>query len=204
MIGRLLGLTRVGARERAAELLQRFSLSDAASRRVRSYSGGMRRRLDLAVSLVVPPPVLFLDEPTTGLDLPSRRALWAVIRSLRDEGTTVLLTTQYLEEADSLADRIAVLRSGRIVAEGTAAQLKARIGGEIVELRAADGTLVAERPSDGTLGGLRRAIDELESRGAGGTVSLRTTSLDDVFISLTEGGSDVAAPAPTTLQESRS
>jgi len=185
MMGRLSGLSPRGAKLRARVLLERFDLVDSAGKRAKTYSGGLRRRLDLALSLVVTPPVLFLDEPTTGLDTRSRQALWEVIRSLRDEGTTVLLTTQYLEEADQLADRIAVLDHGVIVAEGTAADLKARTGGEVVELRAADDTLLREIPTDGSTAGLRAAIDELDASGVGGIVSIRKPSLDDVFLALT-------------------
>ena len=129
----------------------------------------MRRRLDLAISLIVRPPVVFLDEPTTGLDTRSRQELWEVIRGLRDDGTTVLLTTQYLEEADRLADRIAVLDHGRIVAEGTAAELKARTGGEVVELHDDDGNVIAERPTDGTIDGLRRRDRRAAARTRRGT-----------------------------------
>jgi ABC-2 type transport system ATP-binding protein len=186
LMGRLSGLRSRDARARARHLLERFDLAESARKRAKAYSGGMRRRLDLALSLVVTPPVLFLDEPTTGLDTRSRQALWEVIRSLRDEGTTVLLTTQYLEEADQLADRIAVLDRGVIVAEGTAAELKARTGGEVVELRAADESLLREIPTDGTVSGLRRAIDELDASGLDGTISIRKPSLDDVFLTLTE------------------
>ncbi|MCU1412527.1 MAG: transporter ATP-binding protein [Rhodoglobus sp.] len=186
LMGRLSGLRPRDARARARHLLERFDLAESARKRAKAYSGGMRRRLDLALSLVVTPPVLFLDEPTTGLDTRSRQALWEVIRSLRDEGTTVLLTTQYLEEADQLADRIAVLDHGVIVAEGTAAELKARTGGEVVELRAADESLLCEIPTDGTVSGLRRAIDELDASGLDGTISIRKPSLDDVFLTLTE------------------
>ncbi|WP_332908207.1 ABC transporter ATP-binding protein [Naasia lichenicola] len=131
MIGRLSGLSASSSRQRSAELLARFDLVDAARRRVASYSGGMRRRLDLALSLVVAKPVVFLDEPTTGLDTRSRRELWAAIRTLADDGAAVLLTTQYLEEADQLADRVALLDGGRVVASGTADDLKARIGDEL-------------------------------------------------------------------------
>lgn len=131
MMGRLSGLTRAGSRARAAELLERFDLVDAARKPAASYSGGMRRRLDLALSLVATPPVVFLDEPTTGLDTRSRRELWDAIRALADDGAAVLLTTQYLEEADRLADRIALLDGGRIVATGTAAELKSRVGEEL-------------------------------------------------------------------------
>jgi ABC-2 type transport system ATP-binding protein len=128
MMGRLSGLSPAVAKARAGELLERFALADAANRRVGAYSGGMRRRLDLALSFVVTPSVLFLDEPTTGLDTRSRREVWDVIRTLADAGTTVLLTTQYLEEADRLANRIAVLDGGRIVASGTPDELKALVG----------------------------------------------------------------------------
>ncbi|MFK4835715.1 ATP-binding cassette domain-containing protein [Microbacterium sp. ZW T2_14] len=197
MMGRLSGLPRRSARRRAAELLERFGLTDAASRRVGTYSGGMRRRLDLALSFVVAPEVLFLDEPTTGLDTRSRRELWDVIRSLADAGTTVFLTTQYLEEADQLADRIAVLDGGRIVATGTAAQLKSRIGGDTVELHDAHGQLVREVATDGSVAGLRRALDLLDGSGAEGVVTLRRPSLDDVFLSLTTpDGRGVRADAP--------
>src|SRR5499433_2995807 len=140
MIGRLYGLTRRQARSRAGELIGRLELDSAAGRLVRTYSGGMRRRLDLAASLVAAPSVLFLDEPTTGLDPRSRLAMWEVIRELVAEGTTVLLTTQYLEEADRLADRIAVIDGGQVIASGTAEALKARVGGERLELSIAPGS----------------------------------------------------------------
>ncbi|WP_214465435.1 ATP-binding cassette domain-containing protein [Microbacterium flavescens] len=185
MLGRLSGLSPRAARARAAELLERFELSDAASKRVGAYSGGMRRRLDLALSFVVTPEVLFLDEPTTGLDTRSRRELWDVIRTLAAAGTTVFLTTQYLEEADQLADRIAVLDGGRVVATGTAAQLKSRVGGDTVELHDAHGDLLREVPTDGSVSDLRRALDVLDEAGAEGVVTLRRPSLDDVFLALT-------------------
>ena len=185
MLGRLSGLAPRAARTRAAELLERFGLTDAAAKRVGSYSGGMRRRLDLALSFVVTPQVLFLDEPTTGLDTISRRELWDVIRTLADAGTTVFLTTQYLEEADRLADRVAVLHQGRIVADGTPAALKARIGGDVVELRDRHDALLHAVPTDGTVTDLRRALDVLDAAGAEGIVTLRRPSLDDVFVSLT-------------------
>src|ERR1700678_4002195 len=134
MIGRLSGLRRREARSRATELLERFGLVDAADRVLKGYSGGMRRRLDLAAGLVTRPPVLFLDEPTTGLDPTSRARMWNVIRELVSEGVTLLLTTQYLDEADELADRIAVVDHGRVIAEGTTAQLKAQVGGARLEV----------------------------------------------------------------------
>ncbi|UOQ89718.1 ATP-binding cassette domain-containing protein [Agromyces endophyticus] len=194
MMGRLSGLSRRDARRRAAELVARFDLEQAADRRLGTYSGGMRRRLDLALSLVVPVPVLFLDEPTTGLDTRSRQDLWAVIRSLAEAGTTIFLTTQYLEEADRLADRIAVLDGGRVAAEGTADELKARVGGDVVELRDADGVLLRELPTDGSVHGLRAAIDELDRSAHDGVdgrqVTIRRPSLDDVFLAITGGGRD--------------
>ena len=134
MFGRLSGLRKADARARATELLERFDLTDAADRPSKGYSGGMRRRLDLAASLAARPPILFLDEPTTGLDPRSRLTMWSVIQDLVDDGTTVLLTTQYLEEADRLAQRIAVIDRGVVIAEGTPAELKARVGGEGLEV----------------------------------------------------------------------
>jgi daunorubicin resistance ABC transporter ATP-binding subunit len=144
MIGRLYRLKGPAARRRADELLERFGLAATAGRLTRTYSGGMRRRLDLALSLVWPPKVLFLDEPTTGLDPPSREELWAVVRDLRAEGTTVVLTTQYLEEADRLADRVTVIDKGQAVASGQAAELKSAYGADVLVLSAADRT-VAEK-----------------------------------------------------------
>ena len=142
LVGELSSMSRQQARVRAAELLERFELTDAAGRMVKTYSGGMRRRLDLAASLVTHPPVLFLDEPTTGLDPTSRQRMWEVIRDLVADGTTVLLTTQYLDEADALADRISVIDHGIVIAEGTARELKARIGGDQLEV-----TLSAPHPA---------------------------------------------------------
>ncbi|MDM4764237.1 ATP-binding cassette domain-containing protein [Galbitalea sp. SE-J8] len=185
MMGRLSGLTRSAAARRADELLARFDLVEARGRRVKTYSGGMRRRLDLAISLLSTPPVVFLDEPTTGLDTRARAALWDIIRDLAATGTTVLLTTQYLEEADQLADRIAVLAQGRIVAQGTAAELKALVGGEVVSLVDASGELVRELPTDGTVEGLRAALDAMGTDAATASVQLRRPSLDDVFLHLT-------------------
>jgi ABC-2 type transport system ATP-binding protein len=134
MFGRLFGLSRAEARRQAGELLQRFDLADAADRPARTYSGGMRRRLDLASSLLTRPRILFLDEPTTGLDPRSRNEIWGIKRELVRDGTTVLLTTQYLEEADQLADRIAVIDHGRVFAQGTGNELKDRVGGQILEV----------------------------------------------------------------------
>lgn len=190
MFARLAGLGRAAAKRRAADLIAQFDLTDAASRVVRTFSGGMRRRLDLALSFVVTPEVLFLDEPTTGLDTRSRRALWDIIRMLAGAGTTVFLTTQYLEEADQLADRIAVLHDGRIAALGTPAELKARVGGDTVELHDSRGELRREIPTDGTVADLRRALDLLDEDGEDGVVTLRRPTLDDVFLAVT-------APADT-------
>jgi len=201
MLGRLSGLGGRGSRRRANELLERFDLTDAASKRVNTYSGGMRRRLDLALSFVVTPEVLFLDEPTTGLDTRSRRELWNIIRTLADAGTTVFLTTQYLEEADQLADRIAVLDGGRTVAVGTPAELKSRIGGDTVELHDEHGELLVEIPTDGTVADLRRALDELDEAGAEGVVTLRRPTMDDVFLSLTSAGRSTGATDDTTIKE---
>jgi ABC-2 type transport system ATP-binding protein len=139
MVGRLYHLGRRRARERAGELLAVFDLTDAETRLVRTYSGGMRRRLDLAAALVARPPVLFLDEPTTGLDIRSRIGLWQAIEPLVAEGTTVLLTTQYLDEADRLAGRIAVIDHGLVIAEGTPDELKGRCGGDRLEIRLDNG-----------------------------------------------------------------
>lgn len=138
MMGRLYRLTKKSAVARAEELLKEFDLVKAASRPAKTYSGGMRRRLDLAVSLIATPPVIFLDEPTTGLDPRSRLAMWAIIRKLMDKGTTILLTTQYLEEADQLADRIVVIDGGKVIAEGTAKELKSKIGNDRLELNFVD------------------------------------------------------------------
>jgi daunorubicin resistance ABC transporter ATP-binding subunit len=138
MFGRLFRLSPAEAQRRATELLDRFELTDAANRTAKTYSGGMRRRLDLASSLLTQPRVLFLDEPTTGLDPRSRNEIWEIVRNLRREGTPILLTTQYLEEADQLADEIAVIDHGRVIAEGTGNQLKDRVGGQILEVELTD------------------------------------------------------------------
>jgi ABC-2 type transport system ATP-binding protein len=198
MLGRLSGLSPRAAKLRALELLERFSLTDAATRRVSTYSGGMRRRLDLALSFVVVPEVLFLDEPTTGVDPRSRRHLWEVIRSLASAGTTVFLTTQYLEEADQLADRVAVLDGGRIVATGTPAELKSLVGTDTVVLTEPDGKVAREIPTDGSIEGLRTALSQLGDDIPGAEVTLRRPTLDDVFLSLT-GAADATAPTVKEL-----
>ena len=187
LIGRLNGLSESVSRRRTSELLAAFDLAEAGRRRVRTYSGGMRRRLDLALGLVAEAQLVFLDEPTTGLDTRSRQALWEIVARLTRSGITVLLTTQYLEEADRLADRVAVLSHGRIVAQGSPAELKDRIGQQVVEVRASDGTVLAEWPVDGSPASVQRALAELEPRfGVGSRVVLRRPTLDDVFLALTE------------------
>jgi ABC-2 type transport system ATP-binding protein len=206
MIARLCRLGGGEARRRAAELLAQFDLAEAARRPVKTYSGGMRRRLDLAVSLVTRPQVIFLDEPTTGLDPRSRQVMWAIIRDLAASGVTIFLTTQYLEEADQLADRIAVLDGGKLVAEGTAEELKRRVAADWIELSFADeaslalaaaalvGT-VAQRdaqnlnlsvPADGGTAQLRTLLEQLAQCGVPvQKVALRSPTLDDVFLTLT-------------------
>ena len=207
LVGRLNHLPTSESKSRARELLARFELDDAGDRTTKTYSGGMRRRLDLAAALVARPPVLFLDEPTTGLDPRSRIELWSVIEDLVREGTTLLLTTQYLEEADRLADRISVVDRGKVIAEGTSAELKARLGGAMVEVRLADdeealrlveplsaagsGPATAEDEfvrvpaSDGT-GTLAEVVRRLDMEGVKARgLQLREPSLDDVFLSLT-------------------
>jgi ABC-2 type transport system ATP-binding protein len=202
MMGRLFRLTPARARRRTGELLEQFDLGDAAERQVRTYSGGMRRRLDLAVSLITAPPVLFLDEPTTGLDPRSRNAVWETVRGLLGSGVTVLLTTQYLEEADQLADRVAVIDGGRVVADGTAAELKRRVGAERLQLTFSDGETVAvahgalpeaeasgERELSVPIGqtaDVRRVLEELAGLGVEPAhLAVVTPTLDDVFLSLT-------------------
>jgi len=201
MMARLFRLDRPAARQRATALLDQFDLVEAAGRPVATYSGGMRRRLDLAVSLIVSPPVLFLDEPTTGLDPTSREAMWTTIRKLIADGTTVLLTTQYLEEADQLADQVAVINGGRIVAEGTADELKSRIGTERLQLTftteaGVDGahTLVGgERVDELSVGvgvdgasDVRRLLNLVADAGLESPrISLYQPTLDDVFRTLT-------------------
>jgi ABC-2 type transport system ATP-binding protein len=227
LVGRLAHLPRPEVTARASGLLERFGLGEAADRPAKTYSGGMRRRLDLAAALVHRPPVLFLDEPTTGLDPASRSDLWHVIDELVADGTTVLLTTQYLEEADRLADRIAVIDRGRVIAEGTPAQLKGQLGGTVIHitladaavaLRAAD-TLRAAHAVDVSVDGreldltvddgpralvaVMRTLDAGAIEPAGLTV--REPSLDDVFLTLTGHHAEVAAPTGTagTADEQR-
>jgi ABC-2 type transport system ATP-binding protein len=207
MVGRLYHLPKGEPRARAAVLLERFALSDAADRLVRTYSGGMRRRLDLAAALVARPPVLFLDEPTTGLDPRSRLALWETIEGRVAGGTTVLLTTQYLDEADRLADRISVIDRGRVLAEGSSDELKDQVGGERLDVtlesdrdtEAAIAVLEAiapERPAlvEGVLrmpirrrkGTIAEAVRRLGEAGIGiDDVAIRRPTLDDVFLTLT-------------------
>jgi ABC-2 type transport system ATP-binding protein len=207
MVGRLYGADRTSARARADELIERFDLVDAAGRATKTYSGGMRRRLDLAAALVARPPVLFLDEPTTGLDPRSRLALWGVIEGLVADGTTVLLTTQYLDEADRLANTIAVIDHGRLIAEGTSDQLKDEVGGERLEVtldHAADTPAAVsalapmsddEPRPDGLVvclnlrtrsGAIVEAVHRLSEVGVGvDDLVIRRPTLDDVFLSLT-------------------
>jgi ABC-2 type transport system ATP-binding protein len=166
LIGRLGRMNKRDAEEKAQNLLDVFDLTDAADRLLRTYSGGMRRRLDLASSLIMTPLVLFLDEPTTGLDPRSRLAMWDVISSLREQGTTIVLTTQYMEEADQLADRICVIDSGRIIAEGTADDLKTKVGGDVVHLLVDDRSVTTKAAA-----ALARAFDVPQQRYARSTLS---------------------------------
>ena len=209
MVGRLYRLSRRDARTRATELLERFDLTDAAGRPAKTYSGGMRRRLDIAASLIARPRVLFLDEPTTGLDPRSRLGMWEFIGDLADGGTTILLTTQYLEEADRLADRMVVIDRGRVIARGTADELKAQVGGQRLELtlaHAGELLVVADRlrslaldepvvdetsrrlslPVSGGVEVLAEAVRRLEDTGVEVLdLALRRPDLDDVFLTLT-------------------
>ncbi len=207
MVGRLYHLGKPESKTRATELLDRFELDEAGDRLVRTYSGGMRRRLDLAAALVARPPVIFLDEPTTGLDPRSRQALWATIEDRVAQGTTVLLTTQYLDEADRLADAIAVIDHGQVIAEGTSDELKDRVGGERLEIRLEDSTRAdaaiaaldgmgeeSAQSEDGVVrmplrrraGAIAEAVRRLESGSVGvEDIAIARPTLDDVFIALT-------------------
>jgi ABC-2 type transport system ATP-binding protein len=208
MVARLYHLPKEECRTRARDLLDRFDLAEAGDRVVKGYSGGMRRRLDLAAALVAQPPVLFLDEPTTGLDPISRIGLWETIEARAAEGTTVLLTTQYLDEADRLADHIAVIDTGKVIASGTSDQLKDQLGGERIEVHLEDGAAgeaavealaamtAGERPAaeDGTVrltprqrtGAIAEAVRRLDGAGIGvDDIALRRPTLDDVFLALT-------------------
>ncbi|MFD3430794.1 ATP-binding cassette domain-containing protein [Nocardia fluminea] len=206
MFGRLQGLSRRAAKERAAQVLADFALTDPADRPVGNYSGGMRRRLDLACSLVVPRPILFLDEPTTGLDPRSRHELWEVVDGLRATGTAVLLTTQYLEEADRLADRVVLIDHGRVKAEGTPAELKAAVGQTVCAVRVAGeeqretvarlltelrpriegGEVVVPDASAAVTADIARRLDRAGIEPSG--LTLRQPSLDEVFFALTGAG----------------
>jgi ABC-2 type transport system ATP-binding protein len=225
MVGRLYHLGRRRSRDRAHELLSAFDLSDAGDRLVRTYSGGMRRRLDLAAALVARPPVLFLDEPTTGLDIRSRIGLWEAIEALVAEGTTVLLTTQYLDEADRLADRIAVIDQGLVIAEGTPDELKAQVGGDRLEIRLDDGArdedaiaallpIAQERPfcENGTLrvplrqrrGAIAEAVRRLDEADIGiDDIAVRRPTLDDVFLTLTGHAAESEGDAADIVEAAR-
>lgn len=212
MMGRLYHLSKKDARTRSEELLAEFDLLDAADRTAKTYSGGMRRRLDLALSLIATPPILFLDEPTTGLDPRSRITIWDIIKKLMAKGTTILLTTQYLDEADKLADKIAVLDQGKIIAEGTADELKAMVGKERLEItieRESDfskavSVVTGENKevnederrigvaTDGTVSDLKRVLDAMESNNIEvETFSLHKPTLDDVFLKLTGHSAEI-------------
>lgn len=211
LLARLLGFSRRDATKRAGDLLAAFDLSDAAGRQAKTFSGGMRRRLDIAASLIRTPDLLFLDEPTTGLDPRSRAQVWDIVRALADAGTTVLLTTQYMEEADQLAERIAVIDNGKVIAEGTSSDLKASVGSGVLHVRLADpgdrpaaARLISERLGEVALPGSdprsfslklddpRRATDVLSALADAGLVmvdfSLGQPSLDEVFFALTGHG----------------
>lgn len=187
MLGKLSGLTRRQAKDRAEQLAHRLSLETFVDKKVSELSGGMRRRLDLALSLVVPVEVLVLDEPTTGLDTRSRRELWDEVRELAASGTTVFLTTQYLEEADALADRVGLLDRGRLAGLGTPNELKSTVGQDTVSVHDHVGDTVREIPTNGSVSEVAAVLRSLEPEFGDSTVALRKPSLDDVFLSFTSG-----------------
>lgn len=189
LLGRLSGLSRRAAKARSEELASTLSLTTFMNSRVGALSGGMRRRLDLALSLVVPVKVLILDEPTTGLDTRSRRELWAEIQRLSADGTTVFLTTQYLDEADALATRIGLLDRSRLAGLGTPAELKARVGEDTVAVADEQGSTLTEAATDGTVRGIAGALVPLLDDSPNATVTLRSPSLDDVFLTFTSSES---------------
>ncbi|HEY7258178.1 MAG TPA: ATP-binding cassette domain-containing protein [Gaiellales bacterium] len=225
MVARLYRLPAAEARRRTADALDRFGLTEVAERRASTYSGGMRRRLDLAAGLVGRPPVVLLDEPTTGLDPRSRQELWAIVEELRGDGTTVLLTTQYLDEADRLAQRIGVVDHGRIAAQGTPAELKAAIGGNVLRVRVADRALVTDAAAaladlstgdearvDEASGEIRlpvadpaasaEAVRRLDGRRVAiAAVELQQPSLDDVFLTLTGRPAQAGSATETPSEE---
>ena len=190
MMGRLYRLTPASAKARTQELLEDFDLVEAAERPAKTYSGGMRRRLDLAVSLIAAPPIIFLDEPTTGLDPRSRLAMWAIIKKLLAAGTTILLTTQYLEEADQLADRIIVIDGGKVIAEGTAAELKGKVGNDRLELILPD-----QAAFDGTVKLLGKQIVDKDAKDLTASITINDTTADvkDVLDKLAAGNVAIAS-----------
>ena len=185
MMGQLFGLSRRDAKHRADDLLERFELAAASGKRVATYSGGMRRKLDIAASLIAGPQLIFLDEPTTGLDTRSRQALWDEINALAAAGTSIFLTTQYLEEADVLAERIMVLNDGRIVADGTASQLKDRVGGSTIQVHDDAGHITETLPTAGSAQEVARSLCALAQERPGVGVTVRRPTLDEVFLELT-------------------
>ena len=226
MFGRLYHLSSQAANARATELLEQFSLTDAAKRPIKTFSGGMRRRLDLAASLIIRPKVLFLDEPTTGLDPRGRMEMWKVIEGLVDDGVTLLLTTQYLEEADQLADQIAVIDRGKVIARGTSDELKTQVGGERLELIVAEGDIARAREIADRVGGTTSTVDAGLRKistpvTTGGNalvellreldiakihpldIALKRPSLDDVFMSLTGHAAEEALEAAASDEKKK-
>lgn len=224
MMGRLYHLSKTDTTRRCEELLQQFDLVDAADRAAKTYSGGMRRRLDLAVSLIAAPPIIFLDEPTTGLDPRSRIAMWEIIKRLVENGSTILLTTQYLEEADQLADKIAVIDNGRVIAEGTANELKEKVGKERIELSFASDTAYVKAKkalakettkedadrrtisisNDTGVKKLKSLLETLEkAKVSVDSLSLHKPTLDDVFLKLTGHGASISKTEETDKKETK-